>query len=111
MAGSTEFSFDEVLDARCTWQYGDRAQQLVGNGKGRTRVGHVEREVHGAIAVGIVARRVRTRGEQLLDLRDERVRVARLDALLGRKLDAVLVAIKRDVVSAPSLYTDMAGLL
>ena len=28
------------------------------------------------------------------------------DALLGRKLDAVLLAIRRDVVAAPSLYTD-----
>ena len=45
---------------------------------------------------------------QVEELAKEVRAAARLlgDALLGRKLDAVLLAIRRDVVAAPSLYTD-----
>ena len=68
-----------------------------------------ELKQHTSVAEGDIVR-ILSRVEELA----KEVRsAARLlgDALLGRKLDAVLVAIKRDVVAAPSLYTDMVGLL
>ena len=45
MAGSAEFSFDEVLDTRCMWQHGDRENQLVGNAFGR----HCSDDVNAAL--------------------------------------------------------------
>ena len=59
---------------------------------------------HTTLAEGDIVRIISRLEELCKEVRS----AARLlgDALLGRKLDSVLLAIKRDVVAAPSLYMD-----